>query len=134
MLICESCCLESSGGTANMSYVRHSDVHTRSALSIMPASWEVVCRWESHRLFYHFWFLKHNHSAASPPPRCMRLLSYPWKLHACRANNNYFPYIFFYFLLYVFGIVFNCITYTGTIVTVYTDNIFYIIIYSKCIK
>ena len=60
-------------------------------------------------LLYHFSFLKHNHSAASHHHhrRCETQLSYPWKLHACRANNNYLPY--FYFLRYVFGIGFSCI-------------------------
>ena len=48
-------------------------------------------------------------SNASPPPALLTQLSYPWKLHACRANNNYFLYIYFYFLFYVFGIVLNCI-------------------------
>ena len=64
----------------------------------------------SSSLFYHFWFLKHHHSAATPHQhnRWETPLSYPSKLHACRANNNYFLYIFF-FLLSVFVIVFNCI-------------------------
>ena len=48
-------------------------------------------------------------SDASPPPALLMQLSYPWKLHACQANNNYFQYIYIYFLLYVFGIVLNCI-------------------------
>ena len=48
-------------------------------------------------------------SDASPPPALLTQLSYPWKLDACRANNYYFLYIYFYFLLYVFGIVLNCI-------------------------
>ena len=48
-------------------------------------------------------------SDASPPPALLTQLSYQWKLHACRANNNYFLYIFFHFLLYVFGIVLNWI-------------------------
>ena len=61
-------------------------------------------------------------SDASPPPALLTQLSYLWKLHACRANNNYFLYIFIYFLLYVFGSVLNLLY--RTIVTVYTDNIF----------
>ena len=48
-------------------------------------------------------------SDASPPPALLTQLSYPWKLHASRANNNNFLYIYSYFLLYVFGIVLNCI-------------------------
>ena len=53
--------------------------------------------------YYHCWSLKHHHSAATRHHHC------PGKLHACRANNNYFLYFVFYFLLYLFGIVFNCI-------------------------
>ena len=61
----------------------------------------------SSSLIHHFWLIKHHHSAATPHhhSRCMRQLSYQWKLHACRANNNYC----LYFLLYVFDTVFNCI-------------------------
>ena len=59
---------------------------------------------------------------ASPPPALLTQLSYPWKLHACRANNNYFLYIYLYFLLYVL-LLFSIVLYR-TIVTVYTDNIF----------
>ena len=44
------------------------------------------------------------------PPLLSYQLSYQLKLHACRANNNYFLYIYIYiYLLFVFGIVFNCI-------------------------
>ena len=66
----------------------------------------------SSSLIYHFWFLKHHHSAARHHHhrRWETQLLYPCKLHACRANNNYFLYILFYFILYAFLIVFNCIT------------------------
>ena len=64
----------------------------------------------SSSLIYYFWFLKHHHSAATHHHLCScKTQLYPWKLHAGRANNNYFLNIFFSFLLYVFGIVFNCI-------------------------
>ena len=64
----------------------------------------------SSSLIYHFWFLKHHHSAATHyhHRRLETQLSYPWKLHVCRANNTYFIFIFL-FLLSVFVIVFNCI-------------------------
>ena len=52
-------------------------------------------------------------SFASPPPPLGDAVVAPMKTACmqthCRANNNYFLYIFFYFLLYVFGIGFNCI-------------------------
>ena len=74
----------------------------------------------SSSLIYHFWFLKHHHSAATPHHynRWETQLLYPWKLNACRANNNYFPYIFCSLYLLLFLIVLY-----RTIVTVYTDNI-----------
>ena len=46
-------------------------------------------------------------SDASPPPALLTQLS--MKTACMRANNNYFLFILFYFLLYVFGIVLNCI-------------------------
>ena len=61
-------------------------------------------------------------SDASTPPALLTQLSYPWPLHACRANNNYFLYIYFIFCsmyLVLFSIVLH-----RTIVTVYTDNTF----------
>ena len=78
----------------------------------------------SSSLIYHFWFLKHHHSAATPHHhnRWEMQLSYPWKLHTCRANNKYFLYIFFIFcsLYLLLFLIVLC----RTIVTVYTDNIF----------
>ena len=81
------------------------------AVSIIPASWEVVCRLASHPAHYHFWVLKHHHSAETHHHLRRRemQLPYPWNMHACKANNNWFLYIFLHFPLYVFGIVFNCI-------------------------
>ena len=79
----------------------------------------------SSSLIYHFWFLKHHQSAATPHHhnRWEMQLSYPWKLHACRAKNNYyFLYIYFFFCsLYL--LLFLIVLYR-TKVTVYTDNIF----------
>ena len=89
-----------------MSYVRRacnigSVYHASVVWGCVPVS-------TSSSLIYRF--LKHYHSAARHHHHHRRetQLSYPWKLHACRENNNYSLY-FFYFLLYVFGIVFKCI-------------------------
>ena len=73
---------------------------------------------------YHFWFLKHHHSAARHHhhSRWETQLSYPLKLHACRANNHYFLYILIFFILYV--LVLFSIVLHRTIVTLYTYNIF----------
>ena len=46
---------------------------------------------------------------ASTPQPLETQLSYPWKLHACRANYNYFLYILLYSFLSLFVAVFNCI-------------------------
>ena len=35
-----------------------------------------------------------HHHLASPPPPLPGVLAYPWKLHACKANNNCFLYLF----------------------------------------
>ena len=41
-------------------------------------------------------------SDASPPLALLKQLSYPWKLHACRANHIYFLCIFIlFFALYI---------------------------------
>ena len=102
-----------------------SDVPTILAVSIMPASWKVVCRWASRssRLIYHFWLLKHHHPAATHHHlrHCEMQLSSPWKLHACTANNHYFLYIYLY-ICYMYLVLFSIILYR-TIVTVCTDNI-----------
>ena len=79
----------------------------------------------SSSLIYHFWFLKHHHSAATPHHhnRWETQLSYPWILHACSANNNYFLYILSFSFCSLYLLVFLIVLYR-TIVTVYTDNIF----------
>ena len=51
-----------------------------------------------------------------------RRMSYPWKLHACRTNNN-FPYNFFLIFWSMYLVLFSIVLYR-TIVSVYTDNIF----------
>ena len=78
----------------------------------------------SSSFIYHFWFLKHHHSAATPHHKnhWETQLSYPWKLHACRANDNYFLYIFFFFCSLYLLLFLN--VFYRTIVTVYTANIF----------
>ena len=74
-------------------------------------------------LISHFWFLKHHHPLAMHRHHRRRetQLSYPRKLHACRANNNYFIYFLFFCSIYL--VLFSIVLYR-TIVTVYTENIF----------
>ena len=88
----------------------------QSYLSLLVSQPEVI--------HHHSAATEHHHSAATHHHhhRCDTQLSYLWKLHECRANNNYFLYICFYFFsmyLVLFSIVFY-----RTIVTVYTNNIF----------
>ena len=113
----------------NMSYVRcasrsitlhstiGSDCHASVVRGCVPLS-------ASSSLIYHFWSLKHHHSVARHHyhRRWETRLSYPWKLHACRANKNYFLYNLFYFWLYCMYLVLFSIVLYRTIVTVY--NIF----------
>ena len=125
MLICHK--LVVSNAAAVLQACDMSDVRRACNIgSVYHASVVIGCApvSASSSLIYNFWFLKHHYSAAMDHHhrRCETQLSYPWKLHKCRANNNYFLYISFYFLIYVFGIVLNCIF--RTIVTLYTDNIF----------
>ena len=118
MFICHE--LYVSNPAALLQVCHMSDVCAILAVSIMPASWEVLCRWPSHLSL----LVSQTPSPAATHHQlrhCETQLSYPWKLHACKANNNYFLYIF-YFLLYVYG-VFSIVLYR-TIVTVYTSIIF----------
>ena len=104
-----------------MSYVRRacnigSVYHASAVRGCVPVS-------TSSSLIYHFWFLKHHHPAATHHHhrRCMRQLSYPWKLHACKANNHYFLNIFIFCSMYL--VLFLIVLYRQ-IITVYNDNIF----------
>ena len=91
-----------------------SDVHARSALSIMPALWEVVCRWASHTI-----------------TRQRRLTTTAVAWGSCRTYGNCMRaeqiIIIFYIFLNIFCsiyLVLFSIVLHRTIVTVYTDNIF----------
>ena len=104
-----------------MSYVRcacniSSVYHASVVRGCVPLS-------ASSSFIYHFQFLKHHHSAASHHHhrRCQAHLSYPGKLHTCRANN-YFLY-FFSILGSMYLVLFSIVLYRK-IVTVYTYNIF----------
>ena len=49
-------------------------------------------------------------------------LAYPWKLHACKVNNNYFLYLLYKIICYTYLVSFSIELYRK-IVTVFTDNI-----------
>ena len=108
-VICQTC----------MSDIRRQTSYDRRQTSVVRGCVPVSA---SSSLIYHFWFLKHHHSASTHHHRrrCEMQLSYPWKLHACRAINIYFLCIFIFCSMYL--VLFSIVLYR-TIVTVYTDNI-----------
>ena len=57
----------------------------------------------------------------------------PIKTLCMGANNKYFLYLFFIYFCYMYLVMFSIVLYR-TIVTLYIDNIFLLIIYGKCIK
>ena len=95
-VICQTCMQQCS----NIGSVCHASV-VRGCVPLSASS----------SLMYHFWFLKHHHSAATHDHhRCC------WR--SCRTDENcthadqiisIFYIYFFYFWLYVFDIVLNCI-------------------------
>ena len=88
----------------------------------------------SSNLIYHFWFLKHHHSAATPHHhrRCWR--SCCTHENCVRAEQIMIIFYIFIFIFCSMYLVLFSIVLHRTIVTVYTNIFFYIIIYSKCIK
>ena len=128
MLICHKLDVSSRAAVLqSMSCVRRASpckCMQQSAVTVMPASRGCAPLSASSSLIYHFWSLKHHHSAARHHyHRSLETqLSYPWKLHACRANNIYFLQFFFIFCS-MYLVLFSIVLYR-TIVTVYTDNIF----------
>ena len=117
MLICHELVVSNEAAALQACHVSY--MHGTSAVSTMPARLSAAGR--LLQLMVHLWSLKHHHSAATHHHhyRCKTQLSYPLKLHACRANTDYFLYIFCSMYLVLFSIVLY-----RTIVTVYTDNIF----------
>ena len=101
-----------------------SDGHETSAMSTMPASWEVVCRWAPYPVLS----ITSGFSNTTTLQRCITTTAV-WS-RSCRTHESCMNaeqiiiiwYIYIYILLYVFGI-FSILLYR-TIVTVYTDNIF----------
>ena len=86
----------------------------------------------SSSLIYHFWFLKHHHSAGTHQSLCTLGTHHHhrrcWR--SCRTHENWmhaeqiiiiFYILFFFFSMYL--VLFSIVLYR-TIVTVYTDNIF----------
>ena len=122
MLICHKLDVSSRAAVLqSMSYVRRaSPCKQQSAVTVMPASWDVLCCWAPHPVLsinsglWNNSILQRGISTTAVGRR------------SCRTHRNCMHaeqiIIFFYFLLHVFSIVFNRTI--RTIVTVYSDNIF----------
>ena len=103
MLICHK--LLASNGAAVLQACHMSDMHATLAVTIIPASREVVCRWAPHPVL--------SITAGFQTPSLGSYASPPRPLHEA--------VIFFFCSMYLllFSIVLH-----RTIITVYTDNIF----------
>ena len=102
-----------------------SDVHETSAVSNMPASWEVVCRWAPHPVFA----IISGFSNTTTLQR--RITTTAVGRRSCRTHENCMHaeqiiiilYIFIFIFCSMYLVLFSIVLYR-TIVTVYTDNIF----------
>ena len=110
MLICHKLVVSNEMAVLQACHV--SDVHGTSAVSTMPALWEVVCSWAPHPV------ISMTSGLSNTSTMQRRITTNTVVRHSCRTHENcmqadqiiiIFYILFFYFLLYVFGIVFNCI-------------------------
>ena len=134
MLICHK--FVASNGAEVLQAFHMSDVQATSAVSIMPALWEVACHWASHPVLS----ITSGFSNTITRQRRLTTTSVAWG--SCRTHENcihaeqiiiIFYLFIFYFLLYVFGIVFICIIQINSY-CLHWQYYFHIIIYSKYIK
>ena len=89
----------------------------RSAVSIMPASWEVVCRWASHPVLP----ITSGLSNTTTLQRRVTTASHETCMH---AEQIIIIFNIFYFIFWSMYLVLFSIVLYRTIVTVYIDNIF----------
>ena len=126
MLICHK--LVASNGAALLQACQMSDWHATLAVSIMPASWEVVCRWAPPVLSITSVF-------SNTIIRQRRITTTTVAWGSCHTHENSMQaeqiiiifHIYIYIYIYIFGsmsLVLLSILLHRTIVTVYTDNIF----------
>ena len=118
-----------------MSYVRRacqtwdvrrhmSDVSRALAVSIMPVSWEVVCRWAPHPVLsttsgFSNTITLHRRITTAAVTRC-RCHTHENCMHAEQLIFIFFVFLFIFCSMYL--VLFSIVLYR-TIVTVYTDNI-----------
>ena len=102
-----------------------SDLHAALAVSIIPASWEVVCRWAPHPVL----FVTSGFSNATTLQR--RITTTAVGRRSCHTHENYLHAeqiiiifrIFFFIVCFMYFVLFSIVLYR-TIVTVHTHNIF----------
>ena len=108
-----------------MSYDTMTDMLATLAVSIMPVSWEVVCRWAPHLV------LSVTSCSSNTITLQWRITTTAVARRSCRTYKNFmheeqiiimfYIYIFYFFSMYL--LLFSIVLYR-TIVTDYTDNIF----------
>ena len=130
MLVCHK--LDLSSGAAllqSISYVRRasrpSPCMQQSAVSVMPASWEVVCPWVPHSV------LSIISGVSNTTTLQRRITTTTVVRRSCHTHENCMHaeqiiiifYIIFFIFCSMYLVLFSIILHR-TIVTVYTDNIF----------
>ena len=123
MLICHK--LVVSNGAAVPQACHMSDVHAISAVSIMPASWEVVSQWAPQPVLS----ITSGFSNTITRQRCITTTTVArssWPTHENCMHTEQIIIIFYLFIFIfcsMYLVLFSNVLYR-TIVTVYTDNIF----------
>ena len=127
MLICHK--LDVSRGAAvlqRMSYVRRaSPCMQQSAVTVMPAPWEVVCHWVPHPVLSIISGLSNTTALQHG------ITTTAVGRHSCHTHQNCMHaeqiiiifYIYFFIFCSMYLVLFSIVLYR-TIVTVYTHNIF----------
>ena len=123
MLICHKLVVSNEALVLQACHV--SDVHGTVAVSTMPASWEVVCRWSPHPV------LSITSGLSNTITQQRGITTTTVVTRSCRTHKNcrHAEQIIIIFNIYIFTfcsmyLVLFSIVLHRTIVTVYTDNIF----------
>ena len=101
-----------------------SDVHATLAVSIMSASWEVVCSWAPHPVLSITSGFSNNITMQRRiPTTTVAIRSCLTHENCMHAEQIIIFYIYFYIFFSMYLVLFSIVLYR-TIVIVYTDNIF----------
>ena len=123
MLICRKLVVSNEAAVLQACHV--SDMHETSAVSTMPASWEVVCHWAPHPV------LSITSGLSNTTTLQRGITTTAVGRRSCRTHENCMHaeqiiiifYIFFFSLCSMYLVLFSIVLYRR-IVTVHTDNIF----------